>query len=40
MPVEPKPPSPRAESGRSSTSTKSHASTGVMTSWAMRSPGS
>ena len=39
-PLEPKPPSPRAESARASASTGSARAIGVITSWAMRSPGS
>src|SRR5690606_37060034 len=37
-PVEPKPPSPRALSGRVSTSSSTTRRTGAITSWAMRSP--
>ena len=37
-PVEPKPPSPRRVSGRSSVSSNAGCATGTTTSWAMRSP--
>jgi len=36
--VDPNPPSPRIESGSSSTSTQSWTATGTTTNWAMRSP--
>ncbi len=38
LPVEPNPPAPRSETGSSATSLHTTAGTGVMTSWATRSP--
>ena len=39
LPVEPKPPSPLSVSGSSSTTRGTNRSTGIITIWAMRSPG-